>query len=132
MRADTEPEAELERPGAPDPRPLERTNAHAHDLTVLDDPARDAAAATLRLLGDGTRLTLLWQLRAGELAVGDLARRVRRPSPAVSQHLAKLRLAGLVTTRREGTTIYYRLGTEHVRRLVEDVVAHAQHLEAAR
>lgn len=47
----------------------------------------------------------------------------------MSQHLAKLRMGGLVRTRREGTQIFYRLATDHVRELVQDVVAHAQHLE---
>jgi DNA-binding transcriptional ArsR family regulator len=108
------------------------TEARPHDLSVLTDPTRDAAARTLRLLSDATRLHLLWHLRESERAVGDLCRAVDRPSPAVSQHLAKLRLGGLVLTRREGTQIFYRLATDHVRELVVDVVAHAQHLEETR
>ena len=103
-----------------------------HDLTVLDQDTRDAAVVTLRMLADGTRLAVLWELRAGELAVAELCRRLSRPSPAVSQHLAKLRMAGLVATRRDGNQIFYRLPTSHVRQLVEDVVAHIQHVEDAR
>jgi ArsR family transcriptional regulator len=103
-----------------------------HDLTRLDDAHRADAVRTLRLLADETRLHLLWHLRDAERSVNDLGRLVERPSPAVSQHLAKLRLGGLVRTRREGTSIYYRLATDHVRELVEDVVAHAQHLEEER
>jgi len=103
-----------------------------HDVTHLDDDAREQAVATLRLLADGTRLAVLWELRGGERAAGDLGRLLARPAPSVSQHLAKLRLAGLVSTRRDGTTIFYRLATDHVGRLVEDVVAHAQHVVADR
>jgi DNA-binding transcriptional ArsR family regulator len=103
-----------------------------HDLSRLDALALDHAVATLRLLADGTRLTVLWHLRDGERSAGDLARLLARPAPAVSQHLAKLRLAGLVLTRRDGTAIYYRLATDHVGRLVEDAVAHAQHIEEDR
>lgn len=103
-----------------------------HDLSRLDDVHRATAAATLRLLADETRLHLLWHLRSEERSVGDLCRLVGRPSPAVSQHLAKLRMGGLVRTRRHGTQIFYRLATGHVRELVEDVVAHAQHLEEER
>ncbi len=103
-----------------------------HAVTRLNEDERDQAAATLRLLADGTRLALLWQLRDGERSAGDLGRLLARPAPSVSQHLAKLRLAGLVTTRRDGTTIWYRLATDHVARLVEDVVAHAQHVVADR
>jgi DNA-binding transcriptional ArsR family regulator len=100
-------------------------------LQELDDASRDAAVGTLRMLADGTRLGLLWHLRAGEATVTDLARLTARPIPAVSQHLAKLRLGGLVRTRRDGTQIYYRLATSHVRQLVDDVVAHTQHLDDA-
>jgi DNA-binding transcriptional ArsR family regulator len=100
-----------------------------HQLAQLDDAARDAAVGTLRMLADGTRLSLLWHLRDQELTVGDLCRLTARPAPAVSQHLAKLRLAGLVRTRRDGTQIHYRLATGHVRQLVDDVVAHTQHLD---
>ncbi|HYN30394.1 MAG TPA: metalloregulator ArsR/SmtB family transcription factor [Dermatophilaceae bacterium] len=100
-----------------------------HALVELDDASRDAAVGTLRMLADGTRLALLWHLRDGELTVTDLARLTGRPTPAVSQHLAKLRLGGLVRPRREGTQIHYRLATSHVRQLVDDVVAHTQHGE---
>lgn len=103
-----------------------------HDLSVLDELHRADAVATLRLLADETRLHLLWHLRDAERSVNDLGRLVGRPSPAVSQHLAKLRLGGLVRTRRDGTQIFYRVATDHVRELVEDVVAHAQHLEEDR
>ena len=103
--------------------------SNEHQLDVLDDLARDRAVSTLRMLADGTRLSLLWQLRTEERSVGDLCRLTGRPAPAVSQHLAKLRLAGLVLPRRDGTQIYYRLATTHIRHLVEDVVAHTQHLD---
>lgn len=103
-----------------------------HDLSVLTPADRAAAAATLRLLADETRLHLLWHLRSGERGVNDLSEAVGRPSPAVSQHLAKLRLGGLVRTRRDGTRVFYRLATDHVGELVTDVVAHAQHLEDGR
>jgi DNA-binding transcriptional ArsR family regulator len=103
--------------------------SNEHRLETLDDLSRDTAVSTLRMLADGTRLSLLWHLRTGELTVGDLCRLAARPAPAVSQHLAKLRLAGLVLTRREGTQIHYRLATTHIQHLVEDVVAHTQHLD---
>ena len=103
-----------------------------HDLTRLDETHRADAVRTLRLLADETRLHLLWHLRDAERSVNDLGRLVGRPSPAVSQHLAKLRMGGLVRTRRDGTQIFYRIATDHVRELVEDVVAHAQHLEEER
>src|SRR5215208_6571266 len=50
-----------------------------------------------------------------------------KPGPSVSQHLAKLRMARLVRTRREGTQVFYRLENDHVRQLVTDAVYNAEH-----
>lgn len=104
--------------------------AGGHDHEALLDEGRAGAAATVfRLLADPTRLSLVWFLRDGERSVNELASLVERPAPAVSQHLAKLRLARLVRTRREGTTVWYRLRTDHVGHLVVDALSHAEHAE---
>jgi DNA-binding transcriptional ArsR family regulator len=55
------------------------------------------------------RLMIIHQLREGEMSVGQLASSAGLPQANVSQHLAMLRERGIVATRREGTTIYYRL-----------------------
>jgi DNA-binding transcriptional ArsR family regulator len=70
---------------------------------------------------------VLWALAGRELSVNELAEHVGKPAPSVSQHLAKLRMARLVHTRRAGTTIYYSLENEHVRQLVADAVFNAEH-----
>lgn len=62
------------------------------------------------LLGDTTRLRLLALLEQEELTVAELARVTRLAQPRVSTHLARLREAGLVVDRREGVSVYYRLG----------------------
>lgn len=80
------------------------------------------------MLADGTRVRLLWTLLDGELPVNELAAAVGKPSTGVSQHLAKLRLARLVATRRQGTQVFYRLENAHVRQVVEDAVLQAEHL----
>lgn len=80
-----------------------------------------------RMLADPTRVQVLWALTDRELSVNDLAEHVGKPAPSVSQHLAKLRMARLVRTRREGTTIFYSLENEHVRQLVSDAVFNAEH-----
>jgi DNA-binding transcriptional ArsR family regulator len=95
--------------------------ARASDIRL--DSAMEAsaaeAAALLRLLGNERRLVLLCMLIAdGEAHVGRLAERVRLSQPAVSQHLAKLREDGLVTTRRTGTTIHYRIADPRVERVI--------------
>jgi len=71
-------------------------------------PADQVALAVevFRMLADGTRIQILWALIDRELPVNDLATVVGKPGPSVSQHLAKLRMARLVKTRREGTQIF--------------------------
>ena len=80
-----------------------------------------------RMLADPTRVQVLWALAEDELSVNELAQHVGKPAPSVSQHLAKLRMARLVRTRRAGTTIFYSLENEHVRQLVTDAVFNAEH-----
>lgn len=79
------------------------------------------------MLADATRVQVLWSLTDREMAVNELAEHVGKPAPSVSQHLAKLRMARLVRTRREGTTIFYSLENDHVRQLVIDAVFNAEH-----
>ncbi|MEV6062157.1 ArsR/SmtB family transcription factor [Nocardia asteroides] len=93
----------------------------------LADDQVGLVVEVFRMLADPTRVRVLWALAAGELSVNELAAAVGKPGPSVSQHLAKLRMARLVHTRREGTTIFYRLENDHVRRLVVDAVHNAEH-----
>lgn len=79
------------------------------------------------MLADATRVRLLWTLLDEELAVNDLAQAIGKPATAVSQHLAKLRMARLVRTRRDGTRVFYRIENDHVRQLVQDAMFHAEH-----
>lgn len=85
------------------------------------------AASSLRLLGDPTRMKLLFALSKGRSNVGRLAELAGASPTAASQHLAKLRLAGLVSARREGSYVYYALADDHVTRLVTDALEHASH-----
>lgn len=97
------------------------------NTTLPGEEQVDLAVEVFRMLADATRVRLLWALLEGELPVGALAGRVGKPQAAVSQHLAKLRMARLVQTRRQGTQVFYRLESEHVRQLVVDAVHHAEH-----
>jgi DNA-binding transcriptional ArsR family regulator len=104
---------------------------------VLDDldismPAEEqvaVAAETFRMLADATRVKVLWALLQGESSVACLAERVGTTPTAVSQHLAKLRLARLVTARREGTFVYYSAADHHVQRLLDEALFHADHTD---
>ena len=78
------------------------------------DEDRSRFAAVARALGDPKRLCVLESLAGGEASVGELATRVSCQVPNMSQHLAVLRSAGLVSARRDGSTVYYRLADPKV------------------
>ena len=79
----------------------------------LDDmrTAADAACRLMKALSNPDRLLLLCQLSQGELRVGELEERLHIVQPTLSQQLAVLRDEGLVTTRREGKHIHYRVAS---------------------
>jgi ArsR family transcriptional regulator, zinc-responsive transcriptional repressor len=102
-------------------------NAGSADRTRIDTDHVGLIVEVFRMLADATRVQVLWALVDRELSVNELAEFVGKPAPSVSQHLAKLRMARLVSTRRAGTTIHYSLENEHVRQLVSDAVFNAEH-----
>ncbi|WP_051712561.1 ArsR/SmtB family transcription factor [Spirillospora albida] len=87
----------------------------------------EAATAAFRMLSDATRLRLMWLLTSEEYDVTTLAERLDVARPLVSQHLAKLRMTGLVHTRREGRRVLYRARDTHVRALITEALFHAGH-----
>lgn len=97
------------------------------DFEMPDDAAVQVAADTFRMLSDKNRIKILVALLQGESSVNCLARLVDASPSAVSQHLAKLRLTGLVTVRREGTFAYYVAANTHVSRLLAEALSHADH-----
>ena len=84
------------------------------ETPVSTEDERNRFAAVARALGDPKRLCVLESLAGGEASVGELAVRVACQVPNMSQHLSVLRSAGLVTTRRDGSTVYYRLADPRV------------------
>ncbi len=78
------------------------------------DADRQRFAAVGRALADPKRLCVLEALASGERSVSELSREAGCQVPNMSQHLAVLRGAGLVATRREGSTIYYSLADPRV------------------
>jgi DNA-binding transcriptional ArsR family regulator len=93
----------------------------------LADDQVNLVVEVFRMLADATRVQILWALTSQEMSVNDLAAHVDKPAPSVSQHLAKLRMARLVSTRRDGTSVFYSIGNDHVRQLVTDAVFNAEH-----
>jgi len=98
----------------------------APDPDVLAD-----AAEVFQLLGTPGRLHLLWLLATDEVDVTTLARAVGGTKAAISQHLAKLRLAGWVDTRRDGRRVLYRATDPHILTLVQQAVEHVRDQRAA-
>jgi DNA-binding transcriptional ArsR family regulator len=82
---------------------------HDDQSAVTTEPERQRYAAISRALADAKRLCVLELLSQGERSVSDLSREASCQVPNMSQHLAVLRSAGLVDSRREGSTVYYRL-----------------------
>lgn len=82
------------------------------------------AAKLLRSLANEKRLLILCQLYSGERSVGELEQVVSLSQSALSQHLAKLRAAGVVATRREAQTIYYSLKDPGAEQVIGALYAH--------
>ncbi len=88
------------------------------DFVVPDADRVDEVAARLRLLADPTRLRIVAALAQGETNPSCLAELAGVGIGAVSQHLAKLRLAGICRAQREGQRVFYELVDDDVRGLV--------------
>lgn len=88
------------------------------DLTLFEDSA-GRAATLLRSLANERRLMILCQLVDGELPVGALQERIGLSQSALSQHLALLREEGIVATRRERQSIFYRIADPAALRVLE-------------
>ena len=101
--------------------PLAQAGAPAEEQLV------ELAVEVFTMLADATRVRVVLALRDGELSVSALAALVGKSPTAVSQHLAKLRLARMVVTRHEANRVFYRLANEHAGQLVTDAILQAEH-----
>lgn len=97
------------------------------------DKQMSSIATLFQALGDVTRLRILGLLLTGEVCVCDLYESLKISQPKASRHLAYLRRAGLVATRREGLWVHYRLAEtrDPVQQALQQAVTHAlTHLDA--
>lgn len=83
--------------------------------------AADRASGMMKTLGHPGRLMILCNLAEGERAVGELAEELDISQSSLSQHLARMRAEGLVKSRRESQTIYYRLADGEVRSVIKSL-----------
>jgi DNA-binding transcriptional ArsR family regulator len=99
-----------------------------HPVHPQDDPLDiERVTEVFRALSDPTRLQLMLTLTQGETRVADLVEALGQPQSTVSRHLTLLRTARLVQTRREATSVYYRLADVHVAEVLTQAFSHAQH-----
>lgn len=87
------------------------------------EESADKAASLMRTLGNEKRLMILCQLGDGELSAGALQAPLGLSQSALSQHLAVLREAGIVATRRDGQTIWYRIADPAAVKIIETLAA---------
>jgi DNA-binding transcriptional ArsR family regulator len=97
---------------------LQSINEDSPELEKMVRKARDASDF-LKALAHETRLLLLCYLSERERSVTELESILSLRQPTVSQQLARLRLDGLVTTRRDGKTIYYAIADEKLHRVID-------------
>lgn len=102
---------------------------HAETLTRLKlqmpaDSRLQQLTELFKSFGDGTRMKILYALSLSDMCVCAIAELLEMEQSAISHQLKKLREAKLVTSRREGRTIYYMLDDDHVRELVAVGFAH--------
>jgi DNA-binding transcriptional ArsR family regulator len=88
---------------------------------MLDPELIPMVAARFKVLGEPARLAILSALQTGEKSVGDLVEASGRSQPNVSQHLASLLKAGLVTCRRDGNRVLYSNADPYVLKICDAV-----------
>jgi|SRR5579864_2803346 DNA-binding transcriptional ArsR family regulator len=82
-----------------------------------------AVSRIFRALADPTRRQILQELKTGEMAAGEIASRFPISGPSISRHLSILKSADLVSERREGNRIFYRLEPEEMANAVGDFLS---------
>ncbi len=103
--------------------------SHPEIDRLVDDPGYVRAAAdAMQALAAPSRLRILARLHAGPVTVSELAADVGMEGSAVSHQLRMLRHLGLVVGHRDGRRVVYELHDDHVATLLEQVVAHVDHL----
>lgn len=91
---------------------------------MLDNEHFTKLSDVYKLIGDGTRLKILWALDIAELCVCDLSVILNMTKSAVSHQLKVLRMANLIKSRRDGKNVFYTLADMHVREMIEVAIEH--------
>jgi DNA-binding transcriptional ArsR family regulator len=92
--------------------------------TALLNVEVENLSRNFKAMGDPTRIRILWALEKGEMCVCDISALLGISESAVSHQLRILRHLDLVTNRREGTVLYYRLNDDHVGQIMKIALEH--------
>ena len=96
-------------------------------INMLEAETIDSLSKLFKVLGDPTRIKILWALNVHELCVLDICDVLGMTKSAVSHQLGTLKEAKLVKARREGKEVYYSLDDEHVKEIFETGIVHVSH-----
>lgn len=98
----------------------------AEKISVMssDDNILYDASELLKIFGDSTRIRIIFVLCQGELCVRDIANNLEMTQSAISHQLRVLKQARLVSTRRDGKTIFYSLCDDHVKTILYHAIEH--------
>lgn len=103
------------------PQIVEKVSSKMPDTKVLYE-----LSDFFKVMGDGTRIQLLWALDECEMCVGDLAVLLNMTKSAVSHQLKVLRTAKLVKTTKQGKNVYYSLDDHHIKTILEKALEHVE------
>ena len=96
-------------------------------INMLEAETIDSLSKLFKVLGDPTRIKILWALNVHDLCVLDICEVLGITKSAVSHQLGTLKEAKLVKARREGKEVYYSLDDEHVKEIFETGIVHVSH-----
>ena len=96
-------------------------------INMLEAETIDSLSKLFKVLGDPTRIKILWALNVHDLCVLDICEVLGMTKSAVSHQLGTLKEAKVVKARREGKEVYYSLDDEHVKEIFETGIVHVSH-----
>ena len=109
-----------------DCRCIHQDRVQAAKEHAMPSRENEQLAALFKAMGDPNRLRILWALDREEMCVCDLAQLAGVSESAISHQLRQLRQLHLVSNRRSGPILYYRLADDHVRALMELTLTHVR------
>ncbi|MBQ5783270.1 MAG: helix-turn-helix transcriptional regulator [Oscillospiraceae bacterium] len=87
----------------------------------------DALSGFFKVLGDPTRIKMMYVMAQGEVCVQDIAAALGMTKSAISHQLSGLKENGIVKSRREGKNVYYSIDDDHVQAVLDIAMTHVQH-----